>query len=127
MGNDHIELRSARNPFASEPKQRQRGLPLIRTLCSIRYRDACVPVGVAVDEPLEPEVFEGRGLDEEFTRRHHVRVNFDRGRETLAETALKNARREKHEQADACRSNQVSMHQPLPLSSDGAASPFEEG
>ena len=62
-----------------EPDERERVLPGRLALLPEGDLDARIPIGIAVDAPLEPEVDERRMFDHEFARRHLHRVVLGRG------------------------------------------------
>src|SRR6185295_8696452 len=81
---DQVEDVALEYLLAVETDQRHGRSPGGLTLLAVRDLDARVPVRIAVDAPFEPEVDEGRVLDDELARRH-LRVALRRDRR-LGET-----------------------------------------
>ena len=69
---DHVEADVLQGPLPLQAEEVHPLLPLRSALLSVEDLDAGGPVVVAVDAPLESEVVQRGGLDEEIDRPHAV-------------------------------------------------------
>src|SRR6185436_7575798 len=57
-----------------EPQHRQSRFPLRFAFLAVRYRDARVPVVIALNEPFEAEIDQRWRINQEFNSGHGVRI-----------------------------------------------------
>ena len=74
VGSNDIDLRRLIDAFALQPQHRQSRLPGGLALLPVRHGYCRIAIFVALNEPLETEIDEGRRIDQEFCRRNAVRV-----------------------------------------------------
>ena len=73
VGRNQIDARLGVDPFALQTEERQRRAPCLTALLAEGHINRGVPIRIALDEPLEPQIDQRGRLDDQFAGNDRVR------------------------------------------------------